>query len=303
MRTAAHDIRAAAVLAVVAGAIAAAPAHAAYAPHLDVTIDPSAHATPSALTVTVTQAEGEEASRAFALEIPSGFAVSVGGSTCSPSQEAAFACPEDSRLGLAQASGGYSGGIFFGGGAKVIVLLSNGGLFPQPLTLEGTATPGALRFDDLPNAPVTGLSLRFGGAPRQLLTTPDGCGAYVFVGRFTSQSGATVQSTAPVNVDGCTENPPQISDIGVKPRIARAGRQATVTFTLSEDAAVEVRMRKIGHGRPKVVATLEGRSGVNTLAVATRGVRPGAYLLELQATDASGLQRTKSTRLRVIRRR
>src|SRR4051794_1544694 len=120
MRTAAHDIRASLVLVVLVGATAAAPAHAAYAPHLDVAIDPSTQRTPSALTVTVTQAEGEDASRTFSLQIPSGFAVNVGGSTCSPSQEAAFSCPEDSRLGLAQASsasvGGYSGGIFYGGG-------------------------------------------------------------------------------------------------------------------------------------------------------------------------------------------
>ena len=40
-----------------------------------------------------------------------------------------------------------------------------------------------------------------------------------------------------------------------------------------------------------------------TPARATRGVRPGAYALELQATDPSGLQRTRSTRLRVVRRR
>ena len=52
-----------------------------------------------------------------------------------------------------------------------------------------------------------------------------------------------------------------------------------------------------------MVGTLDGRTGRNALAVATRGVRPGAYALELQATDPSGLQRTRSTRLRVIRQR
>jgi hypothetical protein len=307
MRTAAHHIRASLVLAVLVGVVSAMPAHAAYAPRLDVGIDPSAHDTPSALTVTITQAAGEEASRAFALQIPSGFAVNTGGSTCSASQEASFSCPEDSRLGLAQASsasaGPYTGGIFYGGGTKVIVLLANGGLVPQPLTLEGSATPGTLAFASLPDAPVTALTLRFGGAPRPLLTTPAACGPYPFVGRFTSQSGVTTQATSTVSVDGCTQNPPQISDIVVKPRSARAGRRATVTFTLSEDAAIEVRMRRIGHGRPKVVGTLDGRSGANAVAVATRGVRPGAYVLELQATDPAGLQRTKSTRLRVIHRR
>ena len=83
---------------------------------------------------------------------------------------------------------------------------------------------------------------------------------------------------------------------------ARA-RTATVQFKLSDAATVAVRMRRIGHGAAKLVGTLDGRTGRNALAVATRGVRPGAYALELQATDPSGLQRTRSTRLRVIRPR
>jgi hypothetical protein len=308
MRTAAHLSRAPLVLTVLAGALAAAPvAHAAYAPRLDVSIDPSAHATPSALTLTVTQAEGEDASRAFELQIPSGFAISVSGSTCSPSQEASFACPEDSRLGLAQAAtpsgGAYTGGIYYGGGSKVVVLLTNGGVFAQPLTLEGSAAGSALAFPSLPGALVTGLSLRFGGAPRALLTTPDACGTYVFVGRFTSAGGATLDTRAPVNVDGCTENPPQISAIRVTPRVARAGRRAAVAFRLSEDAAVEVRMRRIGHGGGRLVGRLDGRAGANTLALATRGARPGTYELALQATDPTGLRRTRTTRLRIVRRR
>ena len=95
--------------------------------------------------------------------------------------------------------------------------------------------------------------------------------------------------------------PPQISEIVLSSRVTRAGVPATVQFKLSEAAAVAVRMRRIGHGAAKLVGTLDGRTGRNALAVATRGVRPGAYALELQATDPSGLQRTRSTRLRVIR--
>jgi hypothetical protein len=307
MRTAAQGIRVSVVLAVVAGAVAAAPAHAAFAPRLDVSIDPSARSTPTALTVTVGQAAGEEPSRGFSLAIPQAFGVSLGGTACDPGQEAAFACPEASRMGLAEASasaGAYSGGIYYGGqGGKLVVLLSNGGLFPQPLTLEGHADQGTLAFDQLPDAGVDTLTLRFGGAPRPLLTTPDQCGPYAFTGRFTSQSGAQATSQSAVNVDGCTQVPPQISDIAVKPRIARAGRAATLTFTLSEDAAVEVRMRRVGHGGSRLAGTLDGHAGKNALAVATRRVRPGTYELALQATDPSGLQRTKKTRLRVIRPR
>jgi hypothetical protein len=183
----------------------------------------------------------------------------------------------------------------------VIVLLSNGGLFPQPLTLEGRVDT-ALSFDNLPGVGLTGLSLRFAGAPRALLTTPAQCGDYAFVGHFTSAGGATADSRSTVNVDRCTQAPPQISDIAVRPRVARAGAQASVRFKLNEHATVEVRMRRIGHGAARLVGRLDGRAGSNALAVATGGVPPGAYVLELQATDPSGLQRTKSTRLRVVRR-
>ena len=63
-----------------------------------------------------------------------------------------------------------------------------------------------------------------------------------------------------MNVDGCTQVPP-----------------------------VELRTRRIGHGATKLVGRLDGRAGSNALAVATGGFRPGAYVLELQATDPSEL--------------
>jgi hypothetical protein len=305
MRTAAHDIRASLVLAATVGALAATPARAAYAPQLSVTIDPSAQSTSSALTATISQAAGGDPTRAIAIEVPNGFGLTLGGTACDPGQEAAFACPSASSLGLAQAAtsqGAYSGGIYYGGPGKVIVLLNNGGLVPQPIALEGRVDT-ALSFDNVPSVGLTGLTLRFAGAPRALLTTPAQCGQYAFVGHFTSAGGATADSRATVGVDGCTEVPPQISEIAVSPRVTRAGVPATVQFKLSEAATVAVRMRRVGRGTATLVGTLDGRTGRNALAVATRGVRPGAYALELQATDPSGLQRTRSTRLRVVRRR
>ena len=134
MRTAAHDIRASLVLAATVGALVAAPARAAYAPQLAATIDPSAHRTPSAVTATISQAAGDDPTRGIVIQVPSGFGLTLAGTACDPGQAAAVACPAASNVGLAQAAtsqGVYSGGIFYGGPAKVIVLLSNGGLFPQ----------------------------------------------------------------------------------------------------------------------------------------------------------------------------
>jgi hypothetical protein len=292
-----------------------ASAQAVYAPRLDVTIDPSAVSTPTALTATVTQAPGEDASRAIAAQIPAGFGLAgFPAAACDPGQEAARSCPEASRIGnaeVASSAGQYSGGVYFGGlssgRAKLVVLLSNGGLFPAPITIEGfvEARPDGLlaTFDNLPNVPVTSLTLRFDGAPRALLSTPAACGHYPFVGRFTSQAGAQTESRSSVTVDGCADVPPQISEIAVAPRIARAGRPATLSFKLSEDAAIEVRMRRIGHRTARTIGQIDGKAGPNALAIATRRLRPSAYLLEVEATDPTGLTRTKATRLRVIRRR
>jgi hypothetical protein len=312
MRTAAHDIRAVAVLAVVVAVLAAAPSRAAYTPRLDVSIDPSAAATPTALTATVTQAAGEDASRTIAVQAPAGFGVgTLPTSACDPGEEAAGACPESSRLGSADVvtgAGFYSGGVYFGGLSdgrpKLVVLLSNGGLLPSPITIEGfvDARPDGYvaTFDNLPNVTATSLTLRFSGAPRALLTTPARCGDYPFVGRFTSQRGAQVESRSTVTVDGCTQVPPQISSVAVAPRIARAGHAAMLSFTLSEDAAVEVNARRVGHRTMRPVGQLAGKAGTNALPITTRGWRPGAYLLELQATDPTGLARTRSTRLRIL---
>jgi hypothetical protein len=209
---------------------------------------------------------------------------------------------------LASSAGQYSGGVYFGGlsggRAKLVVLLSNGGLFPAPITIEGfvEARPDGFlaTFDNLPNVPVTALTLRFDGAPRALVSTPAACGHYSFVGRFTSQAGARSESRSSVTVDGCADVPPQISEIAVAPRIARSGRPATLSFKLSEDAAVEVRRRRVGRAGARPIGHIDGRAGANALTIATRGLRPGAYVLELEATDPSGLTRTKSTRLRVL---
>jgi hypothetical protein len=61
-------------------------------------------------------------------------------------------------------------------------------------------------------------------------------------------------------------------------------------------------MRRVGHGGKRLVGTLDGHAGHNVLVLATRRVRPGTYELALEATDRSGQQRIKTTRLRVIRR-
>src|SRR4051812_26729887 len=184
MRTTAQGICATSLLAVTAALLLAGPARAAYAPQLAVTIDPSAASTQAALTVTVT---GSEPTRAVALMVPDGFGLALSGTACDPGQEAARACPEASRVGVASAAtpaGGLDGSIYFGGGSKLILLLSDGApVFPRLATFEGTASAGRIAVDGLS---ASSLTLRFAGAPRALLTTPAACGVKTFTAHLVS---------------------------------------------------------------------------------------------------------------------
>jgi hypothetical protein len=280
-------------------ALSAAPA-AAYAPTLDVSVDPSAAATPTALSFTVSESEP---TRSVALTVPSAFAMLLTGASCSPDQEAARACPEVSRIGIASAAtpmGGLSGNVYFGGGSKLVLLLSDGApLFPKLATYEGTAQGGRVTLDGLG---ATALTVRFAGAPRALLENPAKCGLQTFTAHLVSVNGAQADARSVVNVDGCTQIPPQISDIAVAPRITRAGRAAKLSFRLTEDADVVVGLRRAGRKRERRIGELAGRAGSNATTVATRGLARGTYLVSVQATDPTGLSRTKSTRLRVVSR-
>jgi hypothetical protein len=299
MRTAGQGICAASLIALTAMALAAAPASA-YAPTLEVSIDPSAASTPTALTITVS---GSDATRTVAVAIPSGFGLGLSGTSCDPGQESARACPEASRVGVVSAAtsaGDLSGNIYYGGGSKLVLLLSDGApVFPKLATFEGSAAPGQVVVDGLDASAVT---LRFAGAPRALLQTPAACGLQTFTAHLTSLAGEQADARSVVNVDGCTQLPPQIAKIAVAPRIARAGHAATLRFSLTEDAAVELRLRRAGSKREHTIGTLDGHAGENVATVATRGLRRGTYLITVMATDATGLSRTKSTRLRVHRR-
>src|SRR3954463_10113427 len=218
MRTAAQSSRVAMPMAVLAAGVLAVPAQASYAPRLDVTIDPSAASTPTALTATVTQGAGDDPTRTVAVTVPAGFPLSLSGPACSGGQEAAFACPEASRIGIASVAtpaGGLDGNVYFGGASgsrsKLVLLLSDGApLFPRAATFEGYVDGSQLVVDGLS---ATALTLHFAGAPRALVQTPATCGEAAFLGHFVSEAGAQADSRSTVNVDGCVALPPQISDI------------------------------------------------------------------------------------------
>jgi hypothetical protein len=97
---------------------------------------------------------------------------------------------------------------------------------------------------------------------------------------------------------------PARAAVARRPR-RRAPRATTVSFTLSERAAVRVtvaRLRSRSRRSDVRVLTKAGRRGPNSLRVRARGLRPGRYRLTFGATDAVGHEATKRTlALRVVR--
>src|SRR3954470_13833719 len=83
----------------------AAPASAAYAPKLQLTIDPPTAAKAAAVTSVITQAAGETASKQVKVVFPKGFEANFGSKAaiCKPEQEQALNCPPDSQIGTGEA--------------------------------------------------------------------------------------------------------------------------------------------------------------------------------------------------------
>src|SRR3954468_23425878 len=83
-----------------------APASAAYAPKLQIALDPATASKPPAITSVVTQQAGETPSKTVKVSFPIGFGPQLGAKvgSCSPADEANQACPPDTQLGTAKAN-------------------------------------------------------------------------------------------------------------------------------------------------------------------------------------------------------
>ena len=115
------------ILATAGAALAlAAPAQAAYAPKVSLTLDPTTPAAVPQITSVITQASGETASKTVIVTFPKGFQPNFGGTAakCPPDQENADPphCPPESQLGTAEATAEVvglpqplTGNVYFGG--------------------------------------------------------------------------------------------------------------------------------------------------------------------------------------------
>jgi hypothetical protein len=303
-------------LAAVAAACLAVPAtaSAAYAPKLTASLEPATPSSPAAITTTVSQATGETASKTVKVSFPSGFSVNnptIG--TCSESQQAARACPADSRIGDASATASVvvvpvdlSGGVYYGGFTsegkiKLIVFLDNAQL-DQHVTAIGLISVRPADngfdavFDNLPDTLTTKFTLKLAGETKALSLTPKECGDYTFKATFTSQKGETATSDAKVTVAGCTPPKLVISPLDLSPSPASPKRGATLEFNLTDAAQLTVTVKRAG-GKQAFRKVIAGKKGINRLRGVGKGLKRGRYAVKVSAVATEGRRATRSKTL------
>jgi hypothetical protein len=309
--------------AAIAAALLALPAaaQAAYAPKLDVKIDPATASTPPAITSTITQASGETPSKTVRVSFPAGFTapnppVVVG--ICTAEQEQARSCPDDSKIGSANATASVialpvelTGTVHYGGVQNnkihLIVFLDNA-MLNQHVTVDGFVEVRSTDFgfdtvfDNLPNTLTTSFTLALDGAPHSLAVNPVKCGDYAFAGAFTSQKGEQAASSSTVTVSGCKTPALVLSPPDLAPERPRAGHGATLSFQLSEDAAVIVTVKQRG-GKQVQRLTVAGHMGANTVKRLGRKLKPGRYVVRVAATATDGRVAAQKLTLVVRKRR
>ena len=290
----------------------AAPASAAYAPKLDVKVDPATPGQAISIVSTITQANGETPNKTVKVAFPTGFTANqpkVG--ICTQAQQDARACPDDARIGDAKAVASVlglpvdlSGPVYYGGPQpdntiKIIVFLDNAMLNQHQtilgfISLRQSDAGFDTLFDNLPNTLTTSFRLTFNGGDVALTRSPVTCGTAPFVGEFTSQNGEHAASNSEVTISGCTPTPPRIGAIGFTPERVRPGRATTIDFTLSEPAALVVDVKNPKRKRVRRL-TVSGQRGTNELRVKLpRHAKPGRYRAIVTATGSDGLTATRS---------
>src|SRR3954471_16075139 len=178
-------------------------ASAAFAPKLQITLDPPTAGKPPAITSVVSQQAGETASKTVKVSFPVGFGPQLGAkvNSCSSADEANQACPPDTQLGTAKASATvlglpaeFTGTVHLAGvqGARfrLVIFLHSATFGDQKIVGQAANRPDGgydTTFDNLPDVLVTHFELNLAGGEKALLQNPSKCGNYVFNAAFTSQ--------------------------------------------------------------------------------------------------------------------
>lgn len=302
-----------------------ASARAAFAPAVDVSLEPATAGAVPKLVVVVRQAPGETPPARLTVRLPRGFRGNSAyrGAVCDAAAVRARRCPAESWIGmlgldlagLPDLGGGLHAAA---GGSPVVGFLGPAG-GPLDLTVTAAVVPRAdgsveLRLAGLPAAPTSLVWLELFGGPRGTLRNPRRCGPALFEVAFTSHRDELAIARRLVEIGGC---PLRLSRVRLSRSRFRAVRKrgdrrrrgygTVVTWRASAQTGatkvrVQRRVRRRWRTLGSVVAT--GHAGRNVLRfdgrLRRRPLRPGSYRLVLEPRGSEPLA---ARRFRVLRAR
>jgi uncharacterized protein (DUF2141 family) len=282
-----------------AALLLAAPAQAAYAPKVQVTLDTTMPEATPAVTSVITQQPGETASKTVVVTFPKGFEPNLAAKAtkCTPEQENAKACPPESRIGDAEATASVAGvpqqltgGVFFGGPNarsqfRIIVQLHNDLLGDTKVIGTAELAPGGgvrTIFDNLPDVLTTSFKLALAGGEKSLLKNPLLCQDYDITGSFTSQKGETANSSQKVTIAGCKPAPLALNDLVLTAR--------KVTFDITVPARLTVTVKR---NKKRVASGTFTLAKAGTAKVTFPRLKPGRYVVAVTAKTDDGRTLTR----------
>ena len=294
--------------------LVAAPASAAFAPDLSLSLDPPTASSQPALTATYTQPAVESPVQRFTLNLGAGFdlAGAPAAQACSDEALKASSCPASSVIGTVEAQigpAGFSGVIHkLTANRFAASVIGLGGSVQQEIagSIEKRSDGSVdLRLDQLPALPLTSLTFRFEGGGLSLVRTPSSCGTYAIDGKFTSRARELALDRTSVAITGCSGVPAvQVQNVRLNRTSFRVGAYRTIIAWWAARGVdhTNVRIERRVHGRWRVLGVLvgPGNAGENRLRwdgrLRGRALRPGGYGVRIQP---AGSAPSKITRFRI----
>lgn len=285
---------------------AAAPAQAAFAPDMALSLDPVTASSQPALTATFTQPPLDTPVERFTVNLGPGFAIAGARSA----QPGGVIGTVQARIGR---EAGFSGAIRKLAAERFEATVTGlGGAIEQQIA--GSLVKRAdgsldLRFDRLPALPFTSLTFSFAGGGLSLIRAPARCGDHPVTGKFTSRAGELALDITRVSVTGCSGVPTvrvanvRMSRTSFRAGGSRLGHRTIVAWWAARavdhtDVRIERRVR--GRWRTMGVLVGTGLTGDNRLRwdgrLRGRALGPGAYGLRIQP---AGSAPSKITRFRI----
>jgi hypothetical protein len=290
-------------------------AQAAFAPRVQVTLDPSTAGTAPVVTAFVSVDPGDTPASRVTLLFPPSFSLQApeGAAVCAAEVAAVRACARESEIGSLEAvtaGGEHATGtvhrVSAAAGVGLLAIMRGGG------PLAGVAFAGnastrptgsqAITFEGLPALPLASLSLRLTGGDRGLIRTPGACGPHTVEARLTSHAGELAIAQAAVQIDGCLTL--RISNVRLSASKLRAARSAglRVSWTAAAAGRVTIAVQRRAGRTWRTARTLRrsSRAGANVFRFTGGGLKPGAYRFAL--STPGGAKPALSRRFTVVGR-